>query len=116
MTIQSHCSNFTQRMEYRVIQIIYFDLDSIDIEINDRGWTGLMFSAYYHLPKAVDFFIEKGADVHKTNSVGWNALFLFCLNEKYKEVCGTCFGCFLHKDTKTIFCDNHFKMLRIGKD
>ena len=74
-----------------------------------------MFSAYYHLNKAVDFFIENGANLHKTNSLGWNALFLLAMNEKYKETCHTCCGWFLHKDTKSVYCELHFKMLRIAE-
>jgi len=49
-----------------------------------------MFSAYYHFIKAVDYFIYEGADIKKTNSLGWNALFLLAMNEKFRDTCGTC--------------------------
>jgi len=87
---------------------------NIDHEINDSGWSGLMYSAYHHLDKAVDFFISTKCLISKTNSLGWNAMFLLTMNDKHKQIWNTCCGCFLYKDKKDIFCDNHFRMLRIA--
>ena len=36
------------------------------------------------------------------------------MNDKYKTTCGTCCGWFLHKDKKDIYCQDHFRMLRIA--
>mmetsp|Transcript_40408 Transcript_40408/g.39969 ORF Transcript_40408/g.39969 Transcript_40408/m.39969 type:complete len:212 (-) Transcript_40408:179-814(-) len=88
---------------------------AINDDINDSGWSGIMYSAYQQVPKAVDFFITEGADVTKANSVGWNSLFLLAMNEKYNNICGTCMGCFLHKNDRKIYCDNHLKIIQIAE-
>lgn len=90
------------------------EIPLIDTDVNDSGWSGLMYSAYYQYDKAVDFFIFGGADVTKTNALGWNSLFLLAMNQDYKKVWEICIGCILHKDKKKFFWDNHYRMLRIA--